>query len=160
MWCLLFISMKTTTDTKSKITLFDRANSQLQNCRRHHPPLHYTHIYCLVSVRVQQASMNITECHFFQHGGIWWHTFASYALPCQMPLSQSAPLLLSAAEQQNAMEYWWEGSTTVAIPPTSAFDIVGQHNNTRDLTFREALILLDCTKYYNNCSTCSVKREG
>jgi len=26
------------------------------------------------------------------------------------------------------MEYWWEGSTSTAIPPTPACDIVGQYN--------------------------------
>ena len=38
--CLLFISMETATGTKSTITLFDRANSQLQNTfSTHLPPL-------------------------------------------------------------------------------------------------------------------------
>jgi len=39
--CLLFISMETTTDIKSTITLFDRANSQLQNIIFQHSQHHY-----------------------------------------------------------------------------------------------------------------------
>ena len=54
--------------------------------------------------------------------------FAIYALPYQMPFYQSATLLLSVTQQQYVMEYWWEGSTSTAKPPTSASDIVGQQN--------------------------------
>jgi len=28
--------------------------------------------------------MSVRKCHFIPHGGIWWHTFASYAPPCQI----------------------------------------------------------------------------
>ena len=37
---------------------------------------------------LQECSAIIDECQwvpFFPHGGIQWHTFAPYALPCQMP---------------------------------------------------------------------------
>ena len=37
-------------------------------------------------------------------------------------------LLPSVTQQQHVMEYWWEGSASTAIPPTSASDAVGQHN--------------------------------
>ena len=40
------------------------------------------------------------------HGGIQWHTFASYALPCQVPFHHAASPLPSVAQQQHAMEYW------------------------------------------------------
>ena len=30
----------------------------------------------LVSINIQQAVMNVDECHFFLHGGIQLHTFA------------------------------------------------------------------------------------
>jgi len=33
-------------------------------------------------------------------------------------LCQSAPLLPSVAWQQHVMEYWREGSTSIAMPPT------------------------------------------
>ena len=39
-WCLLFISMESTTNTKCKITMFDRANSQLQNSLFQHTYYH------------------------------------------------------------------------------------------------------------------------
>ena len=42
--------------------------------------------------------------------------FASYALPCQAPLCQDAPLLPSVIQQQIAMKYWQEGSTSAAVP--------------------------------------------
>ena len=41
----------------------------------------------------------------------------------------------------NVMGYWWEGSTSTAITPTSASDIVGQYNKIGGITSRAALIL-------------------
>jgi len=70
----------------------------------------------------------------FLHGGIQLHTFASSITPCPMPFSQSTSLLPSIAELLNAMEYWSEGSASTAIPPTSASDIVGQHNKIGGIT--------------------------
>ena len=69
-----------------------------------------------------------------------WHTFTSHALPCQMPFGQTAPLLPSVTQQQNITEYWWEGSASTAIPPTS----VGQHNKIWSITFRVALLFSPC----------------
>ena len=66
---------------------------------------------------LQKHSVRVDECQwvpFFLHRGSQWHTFASYALLCQMPLCQTAPLLPSVAQQQNVMEYWWEGSASIA----------------------------------------------
>ena len=40
------------------------------------------------------------------------------AFPCQDAICQIAPLLLSVSQQQNVMEYWWEGSTSTSIPST------------------------------------------
>jgi len=37
------------------------------------------------------------------------------------------------------MEYLWEGSTSTAIPPTSASAIVGQHHKIGGITFGAAL---------------------
>jgi len=31
---------------------------------KHHPPPHCAHIHCLVSTSIQQASENVSECHF------------------------------------------------------------------------------------------------
>ena len=56
-----------------------------------------------------------------------------------MPFCQIAPLLPSATQQQNVMGYWWEGSTSIATPPTSASDVVGQHHKIGGITFRAAL---------------------
>ena len=100
---------------------------------------HCAHIHCLVSINVQQASTNVTGCHFFLHGGIQFHLFASYALPCQTSFSHAALLLPSVSWQQNVMEYWWEGSTSIAIPPTPTSDIVGQRNKIGGITFGAAL---------------------
>jgi len=38
------------------------------------------------------------------------------------------------------MGYWWEGSTFTAIPPTSASDVIDQHNKIVGITFRAALL--------------------
>ena len=67
--------------------------------------------------------------------------FASYALPCQMPLCQSAPLLPSVTWQQHVMGYWREASTSTAIPSTSASDVMCQHHKTGGIIFGVALIL-------------------
>ena len=82
------------------------------------------------SPQTLQALMNVNGCHFFSHGWIQWHTFASYTLPYQTPFCQTAPLLPSVTLQLNVTEYWWEGSTSPAIPPPSASDIMGQHHKT------------------------------
>ena len=52
----------------------------------------------------------------------------------------TASLLPSVTWQQNVTEYWWEGSVSTVIPPTSASDVVGQHNKIEGITFRAALI--------------------
>jgi len=65
---------------------------------------------------------------FFPQGGIQRHTFALYTLPCQLPFCRTARLLPSVAQQQHVMEYWWDGSASTAIAPTSAFDVMGQRN--------------------------------
>jgi len=70
----------------------------------------------------------------FPRGGTRFHSFASYALPCQTPFSQTAPLLPSVTWQQHVTGYWWEGSTSTAIPPTSTSDVMSQHHK------KEALI--------------------
>ena len=62
---------------------------------------------------------------FFLHGEIQFHIFASYALPCQTPFRQTAPLLPSVTQQQNLTECWLDGSAPTAIPPTSASDVMG-----------------------------------
>ena len=85
-------------------------------------------------VGLHKCSTSIDECQwvpfFFSHGGIQWHTFASYALPCQMPSCQTAPLLPSVIQLQHVTGYWWEGSTSTAIPPASASDVVSQYHKT------------------------------
>ena len=65
--------------------------------------------------------------------------FISYILPCQTPFCQTAPLLPSVTWRQCVMGYWWEGSASTAIPPTSASDVVGQQNQIESITFRAAL---------------------
>ena len=72
-------------------------------------------IHCLSSISVQQTSVNVNECHFFLHGWIQLHT-------CFIHISVSDAILsgcTSVVMQQNAMEYWQEGSTSTAIPPLS-----------------------------------------
>ena len=139
-----------TINMKSTITLFDRANSQLQNtifqCSHYHslriftrheqqqpaccahknlyghpvclstqrPLPHCAHTHCSVFRNIQQALMNVNGYHFFPPWGIQWHTFASYALPCQTTFCQTAPLLPAVTQQQNIMEHWQEGSISTA----------------------------------------------
>ena len=60
--------------------------------------------------------------------------------PGQTPFCQTAPLLLSVTWQQNVMEYWWEGSTSTAILPTSTSEAVGQRSSIRGIPFGAAYI--------------------
>jgi len=47
------------------------------------------------------------------------------------------------------MEYWQEGSTPTAIPPTSTSDIVDQHNEIGGINFGAVLVLLENTLHNN-----------
>jgi len=181
-YCLLSISMETTRDTKSTITLFDRANSatnyyfstvttiscafSLAMNKSLHAALvnisiaiqnmvcasfHCCHCWNSQPTASQRShplldhrkhSANVNECQlvpFFLHERIQFHTFVSYALPCQLLFCQTAPLLLSVTWQQNVTEYCWDDSTSTAGPPMSASDVVGQHNKEGSITFRTAV---------------------
>jgi len=50
-------------------------------------------------------------------------------------ICQNASLLPSVTQQQNAMEYWWEGSTCTTMPPTSTSDVVHQQNKIGGIYF-------------------------
>jgi len=39
-----------------------------------------------------------------------------------------------------SLEYWWEGSASAALPPTSTSDVMGQHHNIGGITFGATLI--------------------
>lgn len=78
------------------------------------------------------------ECQWGPHGGtdttllhlrfhVRWHSI-------------SVPLQPSVTGQQSLMGYWWEGSTSTAVPPTSVCDSMGQHYKRRDITFEAALV--------------------
>jgi len=41
------------------------------------------------------------------------------------------------------MAYWWEGSTSAAIQPISASDIMHKHNKIGGITFRAAVEQID-----------------
>jgi len=45
-----------------------------------------------------------------------------------MSFCQTAPLLPSVTRQQNVTRSWWECSTSTAIAPICASDVMGQHN--------------------------------
>ena len=51
-------------------------------------------------------------------------------------------LLPSVAQQQNVVEYWQEGSTSTAIPSTTASNIMGQHKKNRRHNFGTALVFV------------------
>ena len=71
------------------------------------PPPHCAHIQCLVFINIQQASRNVSGCHFFhieefsdtpllqRHFHFRWH-FVIW----------NAPVLPSVTWQQNVTEYW------------------------------------------------------
>ena len=84
--------------------------------------------HLLFSLHKQSSSISEYQwVPYFPHGENKWHTFAPYAVPHQTSFCQTAPLLPSVARQQHVMEWCQEGSTSTAIPPTSASDIMGKH---------------------------------
>ena len=100
--------------------------SPLLKCTMHHLT---AHIHSLVSTNIQQALMNVSRYLFFPRGGgevndtnLLHLLFHIRGYLVRLPL-----LLPSVTWQQNVMECWWEGSTSPAIAPTSASDVVGQH---------------------------------
>jgi len=89
-----------------------------------HPLFHCAHIHRLIPINIQKALIDTNGCHFFS---VWRNSVTHpcfIALPCQMPLCQTAPLLPSVTQQQIVMEYWIEGSISTVIPPTSTSDII------------------------------------
>ena len=104
------------TGTTTSFVFFPAMNKNLyvtpvKICTSRGDPLpRCVHIHYLDSINIQQASMNISRYHFFLMEGTQFHTFASYALPCQMPPCQIA-LQLPSVTQQQVMDYCREGST-------------------------------------------------
>ena len=60
-----------------------------------------------------------------------------------MPFCQTAPWLPSARLQQNVTEYWWGGTSSTALPPASAFGVIGRHSKTEDITAGAALLFFN-----------------
>ena len=72
---------------------------------------------------LQKHPTNMSEYEwvpFALHGGL------ECSFPCWMLFCQPAPLLLSVTWQPNMMEYWWEGSASAAMLPTSASAIMSR----------------------------------
>ena len=98
-------------------------------------------LHPLFGLHKHSASFN--ECQWVQYSPhVWtqWRIFASGALPWQIALHQTAPLLPSVTRQQHVMEYWWEDSVSTAILLTSASDVMGQHNKIGGTTCAAALV--------------------
>ena len=104
-----------------------------------HITLHLAVLTCTVwsPLNVQQASMNVSGCHFFcmeefsstpllhKHFYVRHH-FVRLPLCCHLSHSNKIQ--------------WSIGSASTAIPPTSTFDIINQHNRIRGSTFRTVLV--------------------
>jgi len=81
---------------------------------------HCAHIHCLVSVTVQQALINVNGCHFFLHGGIQFHTFASYTHLISDAILLDCPSAAICHMATKCNGILAGGSTSNTIPPTSA----------------------------------------
>jgi len=46
----------------------------------------------------------------------------------------------AAIWQKHVTEYWWEGSTSTALPSPPTSDVVGQYNQMEGITFRAVLV--------------------
>ena len=100
---------------------------------------HCAHTLCLLS-------KNIPMHQWMSMGAIlssWRNSvppLCSIFTPMSDAILSYCPLLPSVTQQQHAMEYWWEGSTSTAIPPTSASDTVDWHDEIGGIAFVAALI--------------------
>ena len=94
----------------------------------HHPLPHCAHTHCLVSISAQQVSVNVNGGNFFCMEDFsdtpLLHThFIHTMLDAILSDSLSADICHMATECNGTLV-----GTSTAIPPTSASDIVGQHN--------------------------------
>lgn len=62
--------------------------------------------------------------------------------PHSFETSYLSASLSAVAQQQYVIEYWREGSSSTALPPTFASGIVSQHNKLGDFTFGTALVFV------------------
>ena len=60
-------------------------------------------------------------------------------LLCFSPHSVRLPLCCHLSHGNNVMGYWWEGSASATIPPSSASDVLGPHNKTGGVSFGAGL---------------------
>jgi len=79
---------------------------------------------------LQKCSARINECQWVQFPT--WKNSVTHL--CFISTFMSDTIL-------SDMEYWWEGSAPTAIPPTSASDVMGQHNKIGDISFEAALVI-------------------
>ena len=105
--------------------------------KMHNPSPHCAHIHCLVSINFQWMSLGAifpawrNSLSSVQSG----IQFASYALPCQMPFCQTAPLLSSVAWKQDGVLV----GRSDCKAPISVSEVVGQHNKIGGIIFRVVL---------------------
>ena len=106
------------------------------------PPTASLWSHLLFGLPKHSASVNEWQwVQSFLLEGNQFHIFASYALRCQMPFCQAAPLLPYATWQQHVVQYGQEGSVFTAILTTSTSDTVTQYNKTGGITFGAALMI-------------------
>jgi len=125
-------------------------------CLLHHCPHggttlpHCAHIHCLVFTNVQQTLMNVSGCLFF----CMRNSMTPFCFICTSVSDATVSDCPSAdicCTQQHVMEYWCEGSTSTAIPPTSASDVADQHQNIGGIAFRAAVRLTIKNEINSEC---------
>jgi hypothetical protein len=102
------------------------------------PPPQYAHIHRLVSINFLQVSTNVNGCNFF----LMEEFNITPLLRIHLYVTrQFARLLLCCyLLQGNETNYLWEGSTSIAIPPASVSNVMGQHYQVGDITFGVTLL--------------------
>jgi len=92
---------------------------------------------------LHKHSASVDECQwvpYFLHGGIQWHLcFICASMSDAIWSDSSAAAICHMATR--VMEYWWEGSTSAAVPPRSTSDnIMDWYNTIGAITFGTALV--------------------
>ena len=105
-----------------------------------HPPPHCAHTHCLVSINIQEVSVNDNECHFFSI----WKKSVTYLYFIHISLSDtiltdcsSAAICCKVTKHKGIAV---ESSTSVSATTS---DVKGQHNKIGDATFGAAFVHLE-----------------
>lgn len=98
-------------------------------------PTFCAHVLCLVSINVQQVSLNVNNCLFSVCINSLYHLCFLHTFILDVILIDCGwPAIYNKGCK--VMGYYWKCSQSTLIPSTSSSNIVGRNNNIGSFTFR------------------------